>query len=223
MKFLLVFMFLTLNLIAQNKNPDQIINDVKKNFEKVKDYTVDLKIKLDIDFIKAPDNEAKFYYKKPGKVFIESKQFALVPKEGLNFIPSEMFQDSYTALYQREDNVEGHPTAVVKVIPNSEKSDLLLSTLWIDRKLNIVRKVETSTKMNGTFTIFFKYDNSNSFHLPSSMVFVFNTGNMKLPKAMRGNEDAKEKSGTSKEGKVFVTYSNYQVNKGLNDSIFEKK
>ena len=55
---------------AQKKDPEQILQKVKTEFNKIEDYTVDVKVKLDVDFLKMPDREAKVYFKKPDKIEI---------------------------------------------------------------------------------------------------------------------------------------------------------
>jgi hypothetical protein len=56
-------------------------------FEKIDDYQVDVRIKVDVDFLKMPEREATIYYKKPDKFHIDSENFAMLPKSGLNFSP----------------------------------------------------------------------------------------------------------------------------------------
>ena len=66
MKFLILSFLAIANLLtAQSKNPDEIINEVITNFDKVKDYQVDVNIKVDVEFLKVPDSKAKIYFKQP--------------------------------------------------------------------------------------------------------------------------------------------------------------
>jgi hypothetical protein len=91
---------------------------------------------------------------------------------------------------------------------------------------NIIRKVESTTRTNGTFTIDLKYDeDKKNYYLPISMVFGFNIDKMNISKAFTGQAETEslKNIGRSTSGKVYITYSNYKVNKGLSDKIFEKK
>jgi outer membrane lipoprotein-sorting protein len=208
----------------QKKNPDQILDQVKKTFDQVQDYVVDVNIKVDVDFVKMPDTKATIYFKQPDKVHLESQSFAMLPREGLDFSPMGFLKTRYTSVYEKEDTIDGYKTDVVKVIPLEEESNIVLTTLWIDESRYIIRKVQSTLKVGGTFTVELKYDNSMHYPLPSSMIFTFNIERLNLPKGMGGqlNEDnSEEKKKTP--GKVYVTYSNYKVNKGIPDSIFEEK
>ena len=61
MRNLIVSIILLLNGFAysQSKDPDLILKKVIESFSKIKDYEVDVNIKVDVDFIKVPDTKAK--------------------------------------------------------------------------------------------------------------------------------------------------------------------
>ena len=222
--FLIVFAFV---VPGQSKDPDKILDEVKKNFEKIDDYSVDVTIKMDVSFLKVPETKAKIYYKKPDKVNIESKQFALLPRRALDISPTSLLKGKYTAIFDKFVTLNGVKTAVIKTIPLEESSEVVLSTFWIDLTDFVVRKVEISTKLNGTFTININYNARNKFkQLPSSIIFSFNVSKLNIPKRFSGQEEndkADTSSNRSTIGKVFIDYSNYKVNKGLPDSLFEAK
>jgi outer membrane lipoprotein-sorting protein len=214
---------------TQSKNPDEIINNVIKKFNQIKDYQVDVDIKVDIEFLKVPESNAKIYFKQPDKVHLESEGFAILPKDGLDFSPSYLAKKDYTAIYEREVDLNGYTTSVVKIIPTGDKGNVILSSLWIDQKKNVIRKVETTTKTNGTFSMDFYFDEKFVYPLPQKIVFSFNLDQLNMPK-MFGEEssgtETKKKKGklnSTTKGQVVVNYSNYKVNSGIPDSIFEDK
>lgn len=214
---------------SQEKNPEAILEKVKLEFEKVEDYQVDVKIKVDVDFLKMPDREATIYYKKPDKFHIDSENFAMLPKSGLNFSPLGFLNYKYTAFYERTDTINGTFTSVVKVIPLEGSADVILSTFWIDTTRNLILKVEASRKPQGTYIIDLKYlKTSGGFWLPSSLVFSFTVDRSLIPKRFNdtGDSKSKEKSKDSEKpetGKVYLYYSNYKVNTGLTDEFFDNK
>lgn len=226
MKILLILLAISLGVSnPQKKDPDHILDEVKRTFNKVQDYVVDVNIKVDVDFIKAPETKATIYFKQPDKVHFESESFAMLPKEGLDFSPMGFLKEKYTAIYEKADTVDGYKTDVIKVIPLVDETNVVLTTLWIDESRYIIRKVQSTLKMGGTFAIELKYDNSMKYPLPSSMIFTFNIERMNLPKGMTGelNENKSKDEKKKTTGKVYVTYSNYKVNKGIPDSVFEEK
>jgi hypothetical protein len=226
--FSIVFLFSMVGF-SQSKDPEAILNKVKAEFSKIEDYTVDIKVKVDVDFLKMPDREAKIYYKRPDKIHIQSEGFAMLPKEGLNFSPLSLLNSNYTSFYVREDTLNKIVTSVIKVIPLDGRSNVILSTLWVDTKRDLILKVESSRKPEGTFTIDMDYlKTEKGFWLPSSLVFTFSIDRSILPRKFNFDTDsdlkkAMEDSTKVQTGKVFIDYSNYKVNTGLSDEIFTQK
>src|SRR5690606_31267132 len=218
MKIILVLLMGVINFIsAQTKDPDKILDEVKKKFASVKDYTVDVNIKIDVNFLKVPESRAKIYYKAPDKIHVESESFAMLPREGLNSSPAAFLNGEYTALYEREDTVDNKKVSIVKIIPLNSESDIVLSTLWIDQDKDVIMKIESNTKVAGTFQIEFDYDEKSNYPLPSKMEFTLNTGDFSLPLPRGMTGDTKKKTeersaGKEQKGKVYITYSNYKVN-----------
>ena len=100
--------------------------------------------------------------------------------------------------------------------------------MWIDSDLSVVRKIETTTKKNGTFKIDLYYDDKISAILPSEIKLMFNVSDVQIPKAISGdlNEkndfDKKRKKDEPMIGNVIVKYKNYKINTGLKDSFFKR-
>lgn len=229
MKLLLFLLFMTNLVFTQSKDPDKILENVVDNFSKVQDYRVDVNIKIDVEFIKVPETKAKIFFKQPDKIHLESDGFAMLPKNGMEFSPTALITKEHTAIYEKDVILNGVNTSLIKVIPLGDQGDVILSTLWVDQVMNVIRKVESTTKTNGTFTIDFSYAKDLKYPLPSEIVFSFNVDKMNIPATISGEtapENPKKKKGRSDgvtKGKVIVKYNNYEVNKGIADSIFEKK
>jgi outer membrane lipoprotein-sorting protein len=230
MKLIISLLFILIQFgYTQSKDPNEIINAVIKNFNKINDYQVDVNIKVDVEFIKVPETKAKIYFKQPDKVHLEAEGFAMLPKNGMEFSPSSFIKKDYTAVYEQDVDLNGFKTSIIKVIPLGNEGEVILSTLWVDQKNQVIRKVESTTKTNGTFTIDFTYDDKIKYPLPVKIVFSFNMDKMNIPVTISGETstekpDKKNKNSDSRtRGKVIVNYSNYLVNKGVPDSIFEEK
>ena len=230
MKLIISLFLLVVNFgFSQSKDPNEIIDAVITNFNKVNDYKVDVNIKVDVEFIKVPETKAKIYFKQPDKVHLEADGFAMLPKNGMEFSPSSLIKKDYTAIYEQDVDLNGYKTSIVKVIPIGDQGEVILSTYWIDQSKKLIRKVESTTKTNGTFTIDFTYDDKIKYPLPSKIVFSFNMDKLNLPATITGEasnqkSDKKNKNSDLRtKGNVIVSYSNYVVNKGILDEIFEKK
>ena len=80
--------------------------------------------------------------------------------------------------------VDGITTTIIKVIPTDERSEVVLSTLYIDEKEAVIRKAITTTKENGTYEVQMRYGKYMAWGLPDKIVFSFNTKDYKLPKGI---------------------------------------
>lgn len=220
---LFTFYFFTV-LHGQAKDPNKILDELKDRFDKIKDYQVDAKIKVDVNFLKVPESKAQIYYKAPDKVKMDSEGFALLPKQGLNFSPAKLLKEDFSALYIRLEEMDGVITDVVKVIPNSDTSQVILSTLWIDSVEKFIRKIETTTKNSGTIQVEFYYTGTEKIGLPSQVKFQFKVDTPDLHTNSPGNEShehnpARKQKGPM-SGMVIIDYSNYKINQGISDSLF---
>ena len=228
LKFVFLFLLICFTVSdssGQSKDPDDILDRVKASFIMIEDYEVDIQIKVDVDFLKVPDSEAKLYFKQPNKIHVEAEKFALLPRQGLDFSPLGLLSGKYTALYEREDTVRGLPTSVVKIIPLGSDGDIILSTFWVDQSRDLIIRMESTKKPTGTFTIDFTYERyDDNYELPSQMEFTFTVDRMMFPRGMDGQSDTdddSDKKSNSTTGKVYITYANYKVNQGLPDELFE--
>ena len=222
--FLMIF-FSVSEFFPQSKDPDEILDRVKEAFKLIEDYEVDIQIKIDVDFLKVPDSEAKLYFKQPDRIHVESEKFALLPRQGLDFSPLGLLSGKYTALYEREDTIRDLPTSVVKIIPLGNDNDIILSTFWVDQSRDLIIRMESTKKPTGTFTIDFTYEKYDDiYELPSQMEFTFTVDRMMFPRRMDGQSDAdddSDKKSNNTTGKVYITYANYKVNQGLPEELFE--
>ena len=227
MKKIILFLFmLSAGLNAQqNHDPYKLLERVKQKFSTVNDYEVNAHIKVDVSFLKVPDMDAKIYFKKPDKLKMDSEGFAMLPKQAFNFSPDRLLSGNYSAIYVKQENIGNTPLEVIKVIPNDENSEIVLSTLWIEPGKNVIRKIESVPRKGGSFEISFNYSSNLNYPLPSSIEFYFDVPNM--PRGMNGpggsRQQPKAKGSKPERGSVSIAYSNYKVNKGIPDSIFSEK
>jgi hypothetical protein len=228
--FLPLFLFV-FSASAQNPDPDAILTRIKAKMDRVNDYRADITIRLNLDMLKIPEKKAVMYYKKPDKIHFETKGFALIPKKASNFQQRDVLNGKYTALSVRNEMYEGRNLSVIKVIPMDDASDVVLSTVWADPLTDRIYRMESVTRNEGSVNLVFFYGNK-PFDLPEAIRITFEVAKTELPMGITGDfesglglpeptEDGK-KSKRSK-GTVWVTYENYVVNKGIEDSVFEKK
>jgi outer membrane lipoprotein-sorting protein len=227
-KFLiLLFTILSCSSAQSQTNANQVLRGVYTKLQKAKDYSVQANIKVDMPFIRMLPIDAKIYYKQKDKFKVESKSIAIVPRQGFDQ-SSKMIADtnSFTAVIQGSELLNGVNVSIINIIPLSDTSDLILGKLWIDPKQSIIHKSQLTTKSNGTILTEYTYGSQAAFGLPDKMIFSVDVKKFKIPKSvaadMNNSSADKKKDENKKTGKIFITLTNYQVNKGIPDSVFKK-
>lgn len=219
--FLILIMIVSV-VTGQQADPNEIIKKVKEKIDTVIDYEVEAVIKIDVNFLRVPETHATIFFKKPDKIKMESTGFALMPKHGLNFSPASLLQHDYTAILAKEDRINGNDVYLIKILPLSDSTEVILSNLWVDKNKFIVYKIETTTKNSGTVGIDLSYADDIEYGLPSKIVISFRVEGMNLPPGMTGeseNNNENKKRGPM-TGTVTINYKNYKINQGLKDDFF---
>lgn len=224
-KFFIMLLF-AIPLFAQSSDPSLIMKKVIDRFQEVHDYQVDVSIKLDFDFLKAPESKAKLYFKEPDKTKFESDGFAMLPKQVFNFSPAKLLLFDYSAVYLKKEKIDDREVELIKVIPEVDTLNVSYFIFWVDAKSNLVRYIETIARPSNRVNMHLKYKDGFEYPLPSEVEISFYIETEGIPpehhdeivkqkKAAMGRRDLK--------GSVTVTYGNYKVNKGIDDSIFDDK
>ena len=227
-KCCLFVLFIFCASLAMAQDVTQLIKKVKAKLELVDNYEATGVMKTDIAFIKAPIGKIKIYFKKPNLFKIKKEGgISLLPKGGLSVNLSSLIASSnYASIDAGIQDIGSKKLRVVKLLPNEENSDVVISTLYIDEKESLIEKAVTTTKENGTYTMIMNYGSFSKYGLPDQVVFEFNTKNYKLPKGitLEFEDDSKPLSAAqqlkNKKGRVEINYKNYVVNKGIPAAIF---
>ena len=209
------------------QTPQELISKIKAKLEKVNDYTAKGKLKTNVVFIKAPIASVKVYYKKPDKMKI-------VNENGISFIPKGSVNINLAKFLSGSGNYEivdagTEPSTglrILKLLPSDENSEIVLSTLYIDEKTELIKRAKNTTRDNGTYELEMSYGKYIAYSLPDKVIFSFNTKEYKLPKGVTfdyddGTEKTPGEDLKNKKGKVEITYTEYLINKGVNDAIFK--
>lgn len=222
--FIVCFIF---SQTSEAQNPNKILSLVYAKLNKANNYSVDVNIKVDLPFIKMLPINAKIYFKQKDKFKVDSKSIAIIPKQGfvqLNKLINDT--NSFTAVYQSNELVNGVKISLINVIPLNDTGDVVLGKLWIDEQQQLILKSQITTKLNGTILTTYEYKTQKAYGLPDLMVFEVDIKKFKIPKAVAADINTtqkKEAEKAGKKGKIFIKLSNYIVNSGIDDKVFDKK
>ncbi|MBX9892708.1 MAG: hypothetical protein K2Y12_10350 [Chitinophagaceae bacterium] len=227
MKTLMTILMISLMQMITAQDMTALINKVKAKMDQVNDYTAEGKMKTDVAFIKAPIGRVKVFYKKPNLFKLQRDGgISILPKGGVTVnMRSIITTNDFMALDAGEQVLNAQKLRVVKLLPNADNSDVILTTMYIDEANLLVKKAVTTTRENGTYEMEMQYGKFAGYGLPDKVVFSFNTKDYKLPKGITLEFDDVDQETKNrmkgKKGRVEITYANYEINKGIHTSVFK--
>lgn len=224
---LFLVLFAAKHFFSFAQSTEELVSKLKAKILSVKDYAADAKLKTDVAFLKIPISQVKVYFKQPDLFRIKKQSgISVIPKGGIRISMNSLITASQvTSFSAGRINWKGQDLAIIKMVPNDERSDVVLTTLYVDEQALLIRKSITTTKENGTYELEMDYGKYAKWGLPDKAVMIFNTKDYKLPKGITfeydaGVKPAQDKKPLSKNGRVEILYSAYEINKGVPAAVF---
>ncbi len=223
---------ITILLFSIKASAQQDINALlakaKATIESVNDYKASGRMKTNVAFLKVPIATVSVYFKKPNKLKVKSeKGISFIPKGAVSINLTNLTgTNKFTVIDAGTDKINGQTVRVAKLLPQDDNSDVVLSTVYIDEANSLIKKAKTTTKDNGTYELEMTYGKYAAYGLPDKIIFSFNAKDYKLPKGITFDfDDGATPTPTDKlkgkKGRAEITFSNYIVNKGVDDAIFK--
>lgn len=214
MRTILFLILLTLSFIytSYSDEASDLVADVLKEYKKVESYEAEMSVKVDVDYLNAPEKKGKISYTKE-KTKIDIPGFSMLPKQGTGNFIGEILSLKNSYIYIGKEKIDNENLEHIKVIPNNSK-DIVLVDMFIDGAKDIVKKADISTKENGTFSVKLNYKSFSGFLMPSQVIIDFLVPSFKMPKVLVGPRDEKrvkkiQNDGENTKGKVILKYWNY--------------
>jgi len=174
----------------------------------VEDYIATVAVTVDAPNIQVPRRTMTVYYKRPDKVHVESKGLVVIPKDALVLGGLRRhLQENATASLVASGTLSGRPVYCVKLTPG-ESLGTERVLCWIDSERYVLLKSEIWHGSSKALTVSLTHTKADKgFLMPASIV-------CDIPAWVLGD--------SPEPGKVTVSFSDYQINTGLDDSIFEE-
>ncbi|MBK7308155.1 MAG: hypothetical protein IPI88_14790 [Chitinophagaceae bacterium] len=229
-RIILLLLLFQFSLFAQGQDINVLVQKVKDKINLVNDYEANGRMKTNVVFLKVPVATVKLFFKKPNRLRIKNeKGISFVPKGAVNINMSNVLSSGkYSVLDAGNDKVGSRAVKVVKLLPEDDNADVVLSTLYIDPVNQVILKTKTTTRDNGTYELEMSYGKYIAYGLPDKITFSFNTKDYKMPKGVTFDfeDGSQKKTAAEKEklknqkGKMEIFINGYIINKGIADSVF---
>ncbi len=225
----LLFLLL-IAMAGKSQDVNTLLTKVKFNIDKVNDYEASARMITNVTFLKVPDADVKVYFKKPNKLKIKNeKGISFVPKGAVSINLNNILSGGkYTAIDAGKDKIGTTVVRVIKLLPEDDNADVVLSTVYIDEAALVIRRAKTTTRANGSYQLEMSYGKYATYGLPDKIIFSFDTKDYKLPKGVtfdfddgtQNNKTAADKA-KAKNGSAEITFHSYVINKGIVDDVFK--
>ena len=234
MKNSLILLFISVLLFssthAQKRsaalNGTNILASVVKVFAEVRDFVATIDAEINMERVQVPKMHATMYFKRPDKIHFTSQGFLLIPRDGLTLNPA-VLSERYDASFIAEDTLEGRRLYKLQLAAKDKKTKLRQMYAWIDPAHWTVSRIETIPYEGRTLSIVFTYEFlQDKCWLPSKLVVTFGTTSEgekitdDSTNHQMGQFSQMHRS-MPRNGSITIRYSDYKINVGLDDSIFE--
>lgn len=204
---------------AQQMTAKSIMQKVKDQFDAIKDYTVSLDIKPNIERFTTKELKLRLFFKQPNKIHVESKGFVMIPRQLFESNPSQLISKFDPVLIETKKENE-RIFYVLRLLSKPKKNRPTMENyITIDGNRWVIMKFQAIPAEGRSIDIAFEYMTvDEKYLLPSMMYASFNFERDEDPVAkMKGFK------GMPTKGTVEIRYSDYTVNSDLSDDIFKKE
>jgi len=201
------------------EDASRYLDPIEKKYSGLKDYTADVNVHFDIEALKAPDMQARLYFKAPDKMKVESKRIFFLPKEGGYFNPSLFKKKDFDVKLLERLVYDERKAVRLKLTPTDTDAYHKAFLLTIDIDRSLIREIKISPSEGREVNAMIEYGLFSNFELPTHIHLQIDMPTDE-PSGMREFTQFGQKP-KKIAGKVEITYSNYRVNVGLSDEIFK--
>ena len=210
--YLIAFLLFGLNCNAQEIDADLLA--IKAKMDAVNTFSAKLQLDLDAPFINMPTKRAEMEYQRGKDLKFSSDDFVILPKRGLDFTLSELFEHPFITVDRGMQTLDENQVKVLNVIPTGDDSDMALATLFLDTEQQRIAASEITTKKNGTYKLKMQYDQTSTV-LPNYVEVVFAIEKLKIPLNFMGSDtkiDRKTmRNMDTKTGVLKLKITDYQI------------
>ena len=139
--FFLFLFLLSRGEVQAQEGAARYLDAFEKKYSGLNDYTAEVKVHFDIETFKAPDLQAKLYFKTPDKMKVESKRVFFLPKEGGYFNPSLFKKEDFEIKFLESLAYEGNKAVKLRLTPKKPKKETHHFVVTLDTDRNLIREV----------------------------------------------------------------------------------
>lgn len=203
---------------------ESVIQNLNTRMAAVQDLQVEIFVRSRMPNMTVPDRTGTLYFKRPDKVYIDGSGFMMIPKEALLLDFSVLMQDSLVTMTLVEpDSLKAKNEVLVKV-ERIENNRLFLMNVIVDMNKWVISRISLDEGKQFKGDISFRHTEVlDGTWLPSEVKMTVEGGDkanhtVKNPRVRRV-----QKPDSDGDGYILLKFSDYKVNRGIDDSKFPEE
>ncbi|TFG75247.1 MAG: hypothetical protein E4H26_06430 [Flavobacteriales bacterium] len=198
----------------QSQEIDRDLLAIKSRLDSIDHYEASISLDVLASFIKMPTKYATITYDKDQPVSFTSDNFILIPKRGLDFTLTQLFQYPFITLDRGIEKRQDNSYKVINVIPDDDHAEYTIAKILLDTTNLRIVESEINTRNEGSFRLQLFYNGSQSA-LPDRVEITFELQKLRLPFNFFGKDtqiDRQElRSLEEKKGTIILRLTDYVI------------
>jgi outer membrane lipoprotein-sorting protein len=209
-------------------NTDTVLAKAVDGFSVVRDFVVTINAEVKMERVQVPKMHATMYFRKPDKIHFDSQGFLFVPRDGIVLNPA-MLAERYDASLIGIDTLNSAKVYKLQLAAKEKKTKLRQMYIWIEPVHWTISKIETIPYEGRTLSMIFTYILvQEKYWLPAKIIFSLGSTVEKEKSSddlssQQADQFSQMQPAMPRNGSVTILYSDYNVNAGIDDSVFENK
>ena len=170
--FLIYAMLVVTKSYCQSGDGFSYLERYNQRMDSIKNFSSTFTIRTDIKSLDVPDVDGKMFFKWPAHYSISIDGFAVMPKHKLTPLVRFLNRSDFKALMITTEKVNGQLCQVIELTPVDTSSLLDHYTVWVDKKVFVVRRMLMVEKDKSEFMYHYTFK-TNGDLLPVKLTYTF--------------------------------------------------
>lgn len=206
---------------AGKPDGETVLKHLEQNYIGINDYTVSMRVSVNLERLKIPPTTVKMYFKQPDKVHYDATGFVMLPKQiaAMNF--SRLHETYSIEPAVQQDTLHERRVFILTMIPKADRTRLKRVQLIVDQERWTPERIRIPLLDGRMLTANLSYQEVGNRWLPREITATFQMaqGDTSVPNIFEQITPTRRPQ-PPRDGSVSIGYSDYRINTGLSDDIF---
>ncbi len=225
----LIIILLFMTGLVDAATPATVLDSLRGRLDGIEDYQVNIVARFKMPRFRMPRKKMTLAFKQPDKFHLKARGFAAVPRMGVFLDPDSLLARLQGLRVVPDTTVDGERFLALQGTREGEEGKLLLVTALVDTSRWVIRRMLSYTDTTQVVDLKIEYQVIGEWIMPTQTDLRIDFGEL-VPLDRRehfgpGHASAKwrENGRQAGIGEVHVRFSDYRINTGLPDSLFESE